>query len=166
MHIPNLNLMDNYIPKIAVFPGSFDPITRGHEALVKRALPLFDKVIVAIGNNTEKKKYFNLEQRQLFLKETFKNYLQVEIAVFEGLTTSFCKQVGARFILRGLRSVTDFEFEQNIAQNNRVLTPETETVFLLTDPGYMHITSTIVRDIHHHGGNIHPLIPEALKNLL
>lgn len=154
--------MSTTTQKIAVFPGSFDPVTKGHEAIVKRALPLFDKVIIAIGNNTEKNKYFTLEQRKLYLEKTFAHLPKTEIAVFEGLTVNFCQRVGANFILRGLRSVSDFEFEKNIAQINRSLKEEIETVFLLTDPEYIAFTSTIVRDIHKYGGNVKLLVPEAI----
>ncbi len=150
--------------KIAVFPGSFDPVTKGHEAIVKRALPLFDKIIIAIGHNSQKDKYFSLEQRKRFLEKTFSHLPNVEIAIFEGLTVDFCKRVSAQFILRGLRSVSDFEFEKNIAQNNRMLKPEIETVFLLTDLEYNAITSTIVRDIHKHGGDIKKLVPDAIAS--
>jgi pantetheine-phosphate adenylyltransferase len=155
--------MGNQTQKIAVFPGSFDPVTKGHEAIVKRALPLFDKIIIAIGNNSEKNKYFTFEQRKLYLEKTFAHLPNTEIAVFEGLTVNFCKSVGANYILRGLRSVSDFEFEKNIAQINRSLKVEIETVLLLTDPEYIAFTSTIVRDIHKYGGNVKLLVPNAIE---
>ena len=154
------------MPKIAVFPGSFDPITRGHEAIVKRAMPLFDKIVVAIGNNSEKSKYFTLKQRKQFLEQTFAGYLNVEIAVFEGLTVKFCESIGANYILRGLRSVSDFEFEKNIAQMNQAMQPKIETIFLLSEHEYNAHTSTIVRDIHKHGGNIKPFVPIAISAML
>jgi len=154
--------MSNAEQKIAVFPGSFDPVTKGHEAIVKRALPLFDKVIIAIGNNSEKNKYFSLEQRKLFLEKTFSHLPKIEIAIFEGLTVNFCSSVGANYILRGLRSVSDFEYEKNIAQINRSMQEEIETIFLLTDPAYIAYTSTIVRDIHKYGGNAKLLVPDAI----
>ncbi|MFN5712144.1 MAG: pantetheine-phosphate adenylyltransferase [Bacteroidota bacterium] len=156
--------MSNNASRIAVFPGSFDPVTKGHEAIVKRALPLFDKIIIAIGNNTEKNKYFTLDQRKLYLQKTFAGWPKTEVAVFEGLTVNFCESVGANFILRGLRSVSDFEFEKNIAQINRSLKHEIETVFLLTDPEYIAFTSTIVRDIHKYGGNVKLLVPDAIAD--
>lgn len=155
--------MSSTSQKIAVFPGSFDPVTRGHEAIVKHALPLFDKVIIAIGNNSEKNKYFSLEQRKLYLEKTFSAWPKTEIAVFEGLTVNFCAQVGANFILRGLRSVSDFEFEKNIAQINRTMKTELETIFLLTDPEYVACSSTIVREIHRYGGNVKFMLPEAIS---
>ena len=158
--------MPNSKPKIAVFPGSFDPITRGHEAIIKRAIPLFDKIVVAIGNNSEKNKYFSLEQRKQFLEQTFAGYLSVEIAVFEGLTVNFCESIGANYILRGLRSVSDFEFEKNIAQMNQAMQPKIETIFLLTEHEYTAHTSTIVRDIHKNGGNIKPFVPVAISGML
>jgi pantetheine-phosphate adenylyltransferase len=156
--------MSNNASRIAVFPGSFDPVTKGHEAIVKRALPLFDKIIIAIGNNTEKSKYFTLDQRKLYLQKTFAEWPKTEVTVFEGLTVNFCESVGANFILRGLRSVSDFEFEKNIAQINRSLKHEIETVFLLTDPEYIAFTSTIVRDIHKYGGNVKLLVPDAIAD--
>lgn len=149
--------------KIAIFPGTFDPVTAGHEAMVLRSLPLFDEIIVAIGHNSSKPSgYFNLEKRAQFLQETFKDVPNVRIQAYEGLTTEFCKKVGAKYILRGLRSSTDFEYERNIAQANSALVPDIETIFIISDPGLSAINSSIVRDIHRHGGDVKQFLPIAI----
>lgn len=152
--------------RIAVFPGFFDPVTRGHEAIVKRAIPLFEKIIVAVGNNTSKSNFFSLNQRMDFLKKTFMNEQKVEVHEFSGLTVDFCRSVGASVILRGLRSVSDFEYEKNIAQMNRAMVPDLETLFLLTDPEFTAFTSTIARDIIKYGGNIKPFVPVAIHQMI
>lgn len=149
--------------RIAVYPGTFDPVTKGHEALVLRALPLFDEIIVAIGHNSKKQSYFSMEKRLEWLKTIFRDYPQVQVDIFEGLTVNYCQQKGARFILRGLRSSTDFEFERNIAQANNTLTPDIETIFIVSSPGLSAINSSIVRDIHRHGGDISHFIPSGIK---
>ena len=152
--------------RIAVFPGFFDPVTRGHEAIVKRAIPLFEKIIVAVGNNTSKSNFYSLEQRLQFLERTFKDDMKVEVLEFSGLTVDFCRSVGASVILRGLRSVSDFEYEKNIAQMTRAMVPDLETLFLLTDPEYTAFTSTIARDIIKYGGNIKPFVPVAIHEMI
>ena len=129
--------------KIAVFPGSFDPITLGHVSVIKRALPLFDEVIVAIGINVEKKHMFSIEQRKTWIKEVFKGEEKIRVETYQGLTIEFCHQQGARFLLRGLRTAADFEFERGIGQVNRKLDPNIETIFLLTEAQYTPITSSI-----------------------
>lgn len=151
----------NYM-KTAVFPGSFDPITMGHYDIVMRSLPLFDRIIIAIGINADKKYMFPLEQRQKFLKDAFAGHPSVSIMTYEGLTVDFCQQVGAGFILRGLRNPADFEFEKAIAHTNRVLAP-VETVFLLTSPGTAFISSTIVRDVIRNGGDYTALVPKSVR---
>ena len=118
--------------RIAVFPGSFDPVTRGHESIIRRALPLFDHVIVAIGENSEKKSFFTLEKRINWIKEVFADEPAVTVVSYQGLTVDFCKKVNARFILRGIRTSSDFEYERAIAQVNKQMYPELESVFLLT----------------------------------
>lgn len=148
--------------KVAVFPGSFDPITKGHESVILRALPLFDKVIVAIGENQQKNAFFSLDKRLDWLKEVFKSYPQIEITSYSGLTVDFCKKLNAGFILRGLRTSADFEFERSIGQINKQIYPGVETVFLLTAPEYTSLNSSIVRDIIRHGGDITPFVPEAV----
>ena len=148
---------------IAVFPGSFDPITRGHESIIRRALPLFDKVIVAIGENGEKKSFFQLERRLAWLHLIFSQEPRIAIVSYTGMTIDFCRRENARFILRGLRTSADFEFERSVAQVNLKLVPEIETVFLLTLPEYVMVTSSIVREVHRHGGNIDQFIPEQIS---
>lgn len=148
--------------KIAIFPGSFDPITRGHENIILRAIPLFDKIIVSIGENSEKKNYFSLEQRMDFISRVFKDYPSIVVDKYSGLTVEYCKKVGAKYILRGLRTSADFEFERSIGQVNKKLYPAIETVFLLTLPEFTAINSSVVRDVHRHGGDISQFIPEEL----
>ncbi len=149
--------------RIAIFPGSFDPITKGHESIVKRAAPLFDKIIVAIGVNSSKKGMFDLEKREELIKITFKNVSNVEVMTYSGLTVDFCKQQNANYILRGLRSNADFEYEFTIAQMNKLLKDKIETFFLLTEPQYSAISSTIVKDIYRNGGDVSQFIPEAIS---
>ncbi len=148
--------------KIAVFPGSFDPITKGHESIIKRAIPLFDKIIVAIGNNTEKKHYFSLEKRLYWLEQVFKDEPTIVITQYEGLTVDFCRKNGANFILRGLRTSADFEFERSIGQINKQIYPDIETIFLLTTPEYTALNSSIVRDILLHGGDASSFVPDVV----
>ena len=149
--------------KIAVFPGSFDPITVGHVALVERALPLFDKIIVAVGINTQKKYLFTLEQRMEWLEKVFAKYPQVEVDSFEGLTAHFCTKIGSKYLLRGLRNASDFDYEKTISQLNHIVGDGIETVFLISGPGFSHISSTIVREIILGGGNAKPFVPKELK---
>lgn len=147
---------------IAVFPGSFDPVTRGHESVILRALPLFDKVIVALGENAEKKGYFPIEQRLHWLKQLFRNESRIEVTRYSGLTVDFCREHHASHILRGLRTSADFEFERSIAQMNKALLPHIETIFILCAPEYSSLSSSIVRDIHRNGGDISQFVPEGL----
>ncbi|MEA3476545.1 MAG: pantetheine-phosphate adenylyltransferase [Bacteroidota bacterium] len=146
--------------KTAVFPGSFDPITKGHESIIKRAIPLFDEIIIAIGINTEKKHFFPVEQRLKWLEMVFKNHPSISITQYEGLTVDFCREKGARYILRGLRTSADFEFERSIGQINKKIYPDVETIFLLTTPEYTALNSSIVRDILRNGGDASPFVPE------
>jgi pantetheine-phosphate adenylyltransferase len=148
--------------KIAVFPGSFDPITLGHYDIIKRGIGLFDKIIVAIGVNAEKKYMFPLEERQKFIEESFKNEPKVSVVTYEGLTIDLCKKMGAEFILRGLRNPADFEFEKAIAHTNRELS-KIETVFLLTAARTSYISSSIVRDVLRNGGDYTILVPDAVR---
>jgi pantetheine-phosphate adenylyltransferase len=149
--------------RIAVYPGTFDPVTKGHEALVIRAIPLFDQIIVAIGHNAKKQTAFSLEQRIDWLKEVFAPYPTIQIAYFSGLTIQFCEEKQAKFILRGLRSSTDFEYERNISQANAALNKDIETIFMVSDPGLSAINSSIVRDIYRHGGDTRPFLPHAVS---
>lgn len=150
--------------KIGVFPGSFDPITLGHYDIIERAAPLFDKLIIAIGQNSQKKYMFPLEKRMEFIKEATKHFPNVEVDHFEGLTVDYCLQKNAHFILRGLRNPGDFEFEKAIAHTNRTLThKKLETIFLLTSSGKSFISSSIVREIITHGGEYQLLVPDSVR---
>lgn len=149
--------------KKAIFPGSFDPITKGHEALVVRGLELFDEIIVAIGTNASKKYLYTLDERIKFIKDTFAKYPQVKVASYEGLTIEYCKQVGAQFMLRGLRNSADFTFETSISQVNRSLNNSIETVFLITSPELSAINSSIVRDIIINKGDASSFLPDAVS---
>lgn len=148
--------------KIAVFPGSFDPITLGHYDLIKRSIPLFDKIIVAIGVNADKKYMFSLEDRKRFIEESFADEPSISVVVYEGLTIDLCKKLKAKFILRGLRNPADFEFEKAIAHTNRKLS-KIETVFLLTASNTSYISSSIVRDVLRNGGEYELLVPPAVR---
>lgn len=149
--------------KIAVFPGSFDPITLGHVALIKRALPLFDKIIVAIGNNSSKNYMFDLNRRCDWIKNVFKNEKKLSVEVYTGLTVDFCEKKDAKYLLRGLRNINDFEFEKAISQMNKKLNDEIESIFLFTDPEYAAISSTIVRDIIRNNGEAEQFLPREIK---
>lgn len=148
--------------KICLFPGTFDPITLGHVDIIKRAVPLFDKIIVAVGINAGKSPMFTPEQRQQWIEEIFKGEVKISAAVYEGLTVDYCKQVGANYILRGIRYVSDFEYEKTIADANRTLDPNIETFFLTGEPKYTSVASTIVRDIIRNKGNASLFLPEIV----
>jgi pantetheine-phosphate adenylyltransferase len=147
----------------AVFPGSFDPFTNGHMDIMKRAIPLFDEIIVAVGQNFEKKYLCTLDQRLHFLKEIFKNEKKVKVDHYVGLTVNFCKYREAQYIIRGLRSAPDYSFEEQIARMNQALNPEIETVLLVSSVEYQAISSTIVRDIILHGGDYKKFVPDAVR---
>lgn len=150
--------------RIAVFPGSFDPITLGHLDIIERAVPLFDKLIIAIGQNSQKKYMFPLEKRIEFIKESVKHFDNVEVDHFEGLTVDYCLKKEAQFVLRGLRNPADFEFEKAIAHTNRTIAhKKLESVFLLTSSGKSFISSSIVREIINHGGEYQLLVPDAVR---
>tara|TARA_R110000868_G_scaffold244492_1_gene500800 strand:- start:1167 stop:1631 length:465 start_codon:yes stop_codon:yes gene_type:complete len=148
--------------KTAVFPGSFDPITKGHEDIILRAIPLFDEIIVAIGTNSSKKYYYSLEKRLEMIRYTFRNEPKVKVETYLGMTVDYCKEVSANYLLRGLRTSADFEFERSIAHINQMLYPELDTVFLLSLQEYSAINSTIVRDILINGGDAQRFVPEGL----
>lgn len=148
--------------KTAVFPGSFDPITKGHEDIILRAVPLFDEIIVAIGTNSSKKYMFSLEKRLEMIRHTFRNEPKVRVDTYLGMTVDYCKEVGANYLLRGLRTSADFEFERSIAHINQTLYPALDTVFLLSNQEYSAINSTIVRDILINGGDAMRFVPEGL----
>ncbi len=151
--------------RIALFPGSFDPITRGHESIIRRGLTLFDKIIVAVGVNAEKKSFFSVEQRLAWIRECFKDEPRVEVDIYRGLTVSYCQEQRIYHILRGLRTSADFEFERSIGQINKQMMPDLETVFLLTTPEYTALNSSIVRDILRHGGDVSAFVPPGIRVL-
>ena len=148
--------------KIGVFPGSFDPITAGHVDLVQRALPLFDKIIVAIGVNSQKNTLFSLEQRINWIKEVFADEPKVSVDTFEKLTADYCKRSNAQWILRGLRNASDFDYEKTISQLNYIIGDGVETMFLISQPQFGHVSSTIVREIIKGGGDAAPFLPPQI----
>ena len=151
------------MPRICLFPGTFDPLTLGHVDIINRSLPLFDKIIVGIGTNVAKAPMFSAEQRVAWIKEIYKNESRVEGAFYEGLTVNFCKKIGAKFILRGIRYVSDFEYEKTIADANRTLDSSIETIFLTGEPKYTSVASTIVRDIIRNGGDASHFLPDVVS---
>ena len=152
--------------RICLFPGTFDPVTLGHVDIINRAIPLFDKIIVGIGINTAKAPMFSAEQRLQWINDIYKDEEKVEGAIYEGLTIEYCKKIGARFILRGIRYVSDFEYEKTIADANSTLDKTIETVFLTGEPKYTSVASTIVRDIIKNKGNASPFLPELVYQSL
>ncbi|HMZ45832.1 MAG TPA: pantetheine-phosphate adenylyltransferase [Chitinophagaceae bacterium] len=152
--------------RICLFPGTFDPVTLGHVDIINRALPLFDKIYIGIGENAAKKPMFTAEQRLVWFKDIFNNEPKIESVIFQGLTIEYCKKINARFILRGIRYVSDFEYEKTIADANRTLDRTIETIFLTGEPKYTSVASTIVRDILKNGGDASPFLPEAVINSL
>ena len=150
--------------RICLFPGTFDPLTFGHVDIINRCLHLFDKIVVGIGINTIKEPMFSAEQRLLWIKEIYEDQPKVEGATYEGLTVNYCKQIGARFIVRGIRYVSDFEYEKTIADANRTLDPGIETFFLTGEPKYTSVASTIVRDIIRNKGDASHFLPEMIAD--
>ena len=148
--------------KIAIFPGSFAPFTIGHQSIVDRALPLFSKIIIAIGINRAKDQYFTIEERIQWIESVYKKDSRIEVKRYEGLTVDFCKKENSNYILRGLRDYHDFKFEKNIAQMNKDLNSDIETIFIITPPKLSHISSTIVRDIIKNGGDVSRFLPEMI----
>ena len=148
--------------KIALFPGSFDPITIGHESIIKRALPLFDEIIVAVGINSTKSSFFPIEKREAWIKKVFADESKIKVMNYTGLTVDLCKKTGANYILRGLRTSADFEFERTIAQMNKAMVNEIETIFILTTPELSAINSTIIRDIIKNGGDASRFVPKGV----
>jgi pantetheine-phosphate adenylyltransferase len=145
--------------KIAIFPGSFDPFTKGHEDIVLRGLGLFDKVIIAIGDNPNKQRYFEINKMIGCIEEAFKAYPQISVITYNKLTADLATDYGAQYLLRGLRNTTDFEYENSISQVNRYLNKDLETVFLITSPQYAAISSSIIREVHKYGGNVDEFLP-------
>ena len=151
---------------IALFPGSFDPVTKAHVDIVKRSLGLFDKVYIGIGVNSSKAGLLSIETREKMLRAVFETEPKIHIIAYEGLTVDFCKSIGADYMIRGIRTVSDFEYEKAIAQMNHALTPEIESIFIVSKPGYSSISSTIVREIIRYKGDVTQFIPkEALAFL-
>jgi pantetheine-phosphate adenylyltransferase len=148
--------------KIAVFPGSFDPITNGHIDLVRRFAPLFDKIIVAVGVNSAKKGLFTVEQRMKWLDEVFINDPTIDVGEFQGLTVNFCKKERAQYLIRGLRNASDFDYEKTISQLNNIIGDNVETLFFISKPEFSHISSTIVREIIKGKGDISTFVPEFM----
>ncbi len=149
--------------RIAVFPGSFDPITLGHEDVVRRASQLFDKIIVAIGVNSSKKYMFLLKERKKMLEIVFSDLENVEVASFHGLTADYCTKVGAKWILRGVRNSSDFEYECTISQMNKKLAPNLETTIFITSEEYSSISSTVVREIFANKGDVSAFVPQVVS---
>ena len=148
--------------RIALFPGTFDPVTFGHIDIIERALPLFDKLYIGIGLNSNKAPMFSDQQRKLWLQEIFKEESKIKVVVYEGLTVECCKKVKANYVLRGIRYVNDFEYEKAIADMNRALDENIETVFLTCLPKYTSVASTLVRDVIRNGGDVSQFVPDAV----
>lgn len=152
--------------RICLFPGTFDPVTLGHTDIINRALPLFDKIYVGIGINSSKSPMFSAEQRMQWFSEIYKDEPKVLSVVYDGLTVNYCRIIKANFILRGIRYVSDFEYEKTIADANRTMDKSIETIFLTGEPKYTSVASTIVRDILRNGGDASPFLPDAVNHTL
>jgi len=148
--------------KIAIFPGSFDPFTKGHEDIVLRSVALFDEIIIGIGTNTNKSRYFPLETIIPKIESAFSKYPNVKVMSYSGLTADFAKELNAKYLIRGLRNTTDFEYENTIGQANKYLYSELETIFLITSPHLAYISSTIIREMHKYGRKISDFLPYEL----
>ena len=152
--------------RICLFPGTFDPLTLGHVDIINRAIPLFDKIIVGIGLNAAKEPMFSAQQRLQWINEIYKQEAKVKGSIYEGLTVDYCREIGAKYILRGIRYVSDFEYEKTIADANRALDKTIETIFLTGEPKYTSVASTIVRDIIRNGGNASAFLPKTVYKSL
>lgn len=148
--------------RIALFPGSFDPFTKGHEDIVLRGLSLFNKIIIALGKNSQKSRYFDINLMKDKIDEAFVDYDAIEVIIYDELTAELAKRYNARFVLRGLRNTTDFEYENSIAQVNRYLNTSLESVFLITSPQYAAISSSIIREVHRYNGDVTAFLPYKL----
>ncbi len=154
--------IDNEGKRIALFPGSFDPFTRGHESIVRRALPLFDKFVIAIGVNADKRSFMSMEQRKALIEDVFKDDPRIEVVSYTGLTVDVAREMGAKFIVRGVRLIQDFENEKHLAEVNRDISG-IETILLYTLPEYSHISSSIVRELYRYGQDVSVYLPEGVK---
>jgi pantetheine-phosphate adenylyltransferase len=152
--------------KICLFPGTFDPVTLGHTDIIDRALPLFDKLVIGIGRNINKVPMFSEQQRLQWVRDIYKGNPKVDAVIYEGLTVECCKQVGANFILRGIRYVNDFEYEKAIADMNRSLENNIETIFLTCLPQYTSVASTLVRDVLKNGGDVSRFLPDEVNETI
>ena len=149
--------------KIAIFPGSFDPFTKGHEDIVLRGLAIFDKIVIAVGHNTKKQRYFDIVDMISRMKDIFKEYDNIQVLTYNELTAQLAKNMGAKYLLRGLRNTTDFEYENSIAQMNKELNHDLESVFLITSPEFAAINSSIVREVHKYGGDVQGYLPYRIE---
>jgi pantetheine-phosphate adenylyltransferase len=152
--------------RICLFPGTFDPITKGHVDIIERAIPLFDKLIIGIGINASKQPMFTIEQRCQWINQIFQHNPSIQAVGYTGLTVDYCREINAQFILRGIRYVSDFEYEKAIADMNRMLAPDIETLYLTCSPLYSTISSTLVRDVIRNGGNINLFVPDVVNNTM
>ena len=151
---------------VALFPGSFDPVTKAHVDIIKRSIGLFDKLYIGIGDNSSKKGLLSIDQREKMLRAVFENEPRIHVIAYDGLTVEFCKSIGAKYMIRVIRTVSDFEYEKAIAQMNHALMPDIESIFIVSKPGYSSISSTIVREVLRHDGDVSQFIPkEALAYL-
>ena len=148
--------------RVAVFPGTFDPFTIGHESIVIRALSIFDEIIIAIGSNAQKESFFTLENRMKMISFVFRNEKRIKVQSYEGLTVDFCREVNAGFMLRGIRTAADFEYERAVSQMNKLMEPGIESIMLLTTPEHTPVNSTIVRDIIRHDGDAGRFLPKGV----
>jgi pantetheine-phosphate adenylyltransferase len=148
--------------RICLFPGTFDPITSGHVDIITRAVGLFDKLIIGVGINSNKQPMFTADQRTAWIRDIFRYEPRIEVTAYEGLTVDYCHKIGAQFVLRGIRYIADFEYEKAIADMNRMLAPDVETVFLTCSPAYSTISSTLVRDVIRNGGNARLFLPDEV----
>lgn len=151
--------------KIAIFPGSFDPFTKGHEDIVLRGLQVFDEIVIAVGHNANKKRFFPIETMLNCIKKAFQNEPRIQVEMYNELTVKFAKKHQAKFILRGLRNTTDFEYENAISQANRYVAKDIETFFLITSPKYAYISSSIIREMYKYGQNMEGFLPYNLEDL-
>ena len=152
--------------KIAIYPGSFDPITKGHLDILKNASDIFDKVIIAVARNGEKQGFLTVDERVMLIKESVKEFSNVEVDSFEGLTIEYAKKHGAEVLIRGLRAVSDFEYEMQLSQTNSALCADIKTVFLTTKPKYNFISSSTIKEILRNGGDVSKFVPECVYEYL